>query len=125
MARGKKDQAQESSHDTLVAAVVPTTVLVHEAPAEEPGPLIDAIWQDKRFWPNGIEDEIISFAEAGRLVNKSRTTVRMWAQSGIFPIVRHPSGCPAVWKADFLRSWAVWAVNIENRKREAKNREFS
>ncbi len=50
---------------------------------------------------------IITFAEAARQIGVTRRTVSRWARDGLIPIVRHPSGTPAIYQEDFDRLYGA------------------
>ncbi len=60
---------------------------------------------------------ILSYAQAGRLIGKSRDCVRRWVNDGLIPKTFFPSGLPGVRKVDLYR---VYGVMIENNKQPEK-----
>lgn len=42
------------------------------------------------------DDPIITYAEAGRQLGKSRDTIRRWAMDGLLTVHKHASGLPGV-----------------------------
>jgi hypothetical protein len=50
-------------------------------------------------------DVILTYEDAGKLVGKTRETIRNWVAKGLIPFVRHPSGQPGVWKSEFSAAY--------------------
>lgn len=50
---------------------------------------------------------ILTYKQAADLIGKHRSTIMRWADDGLIPTVRHPSGLPGVRKADFDRLYGT------------------
>ena len=50
---------------------------------------------------------IITLAEAGRQIGRNKSTISRWVRDGLLPSIRHPSGLPGVYQADFDRLYGT------------------